>query len=148
MAASAYHFISKETENRVFRNNRIFRHTLIYKQPILTKKGNYNNFLQILHSYLRYIDRILDVFFFLLAVILSELYQSSKKKTDLQKKLHRRICVRDITFLAARPLSYVIFRLLPNFRLLRFYVEKKILLQNFYLLTPVSTALERQVLNV
>ena len=148
MAASAYHFISKETENRVFRNNCIFRHTLIYKQPILTKKGNYNNFLQILHSYLRYIDRILDVFFFLLAVILSELYQSSKKKTDLQKKLHRRICVRDITFLAARPLSYVIFRLLPNFRLLRFYVEKKILLQNFYLLTPVSTALERQVLNV
>ena len=28
-----------------------------------------------------------------------------EEKTELQKKLHRRSCARDITFLAARPLS-------------------------------------------
>ena len=30
-------------------------------------------------------------------------------KIELQKKAHRRNCVRDITFLTARPLFYVIF---------------------------------------
>ena len=35
-------------------------------------------------------------------------------KIELQKKVHRRICVRDITFLTARPPFYVTFcRLLP-----------------------------------
>ena len=38
-------------------------------------------------------------------------------KIELQKKVHKRICVRDITFLTARPPFYVIFccflRLLP-----------------------------------
>ena len=36
MAASAYHVISKEVENCVFRHNHIFRRTFMYKQPILT----------------------------------------------------------------------------------------------------------------
>ena len=31
MAASAYHVISKEVENHVFKHNRIFRHTFIKK---------------------------------------------------------------------------------------------------------------------
>ena len=60
MAASANHAISKKVENRVPRRNRTFRRTCMYKQPILTKWRNYNNFVQILYSYLRYIDRLLD----------------------------------------------------------------------------------------
>ena len=72
MTASAYHVISKEVENRILRPNHIFRHTCMYKQPILTKQWNYNIFVQILYSYLRYIDRLLDVFFLLLAVTLSK----------------------------------------------------------------------------
>ena len=54
MATWAYDFISKEVENRIFRNNRILRHTCMYKQPIQTMKWNYKVFVQILYSYLRY----------------------------------------------------------------------------------------------
>ena len=68
------------------------------------------------------------MFYLLLTVILSEIHENPRKKIELQKKVHRKIFVRDITFLAARP-PYAIFcrffRLLPLFRLLRFYVEKK-----------------------
>ena len=56
-----------------------------------------------------------------------------KKRLSYRKKVFRTICVRYITFLAARPLSYVIFcrffRLLPHRHLLQFYVKEKILLQ-------------------
>ena len=52
-----------------------------------------------------------------------------EKKIELQKKVYRRICVRDITFLATRPSSYVIicrtFRLFISIRLLQLHVEKK-----------------------
>ena len=37
MAASAYHVISTEVENHIFKHNWIFRHSWIYKQPTLTK---------------------------------------------------------------------------------------------------------------
>ena len=37
VAASAYHVISTEIENHIFRHDRIFRHICIYKQAILTK---------------------------------------------------------------------------------------------------------------
>ena len=50
-----------------------------------------------------------------------------EEKIGLQKKVHRRFCVSDITFLTASSSSYVnfycIFRLLPPFRLLQFYIE-------------------------
>ena len=42
--------------------------------------------------------------------------KNQEKKIELQKKAHRRICVRDITFLAARLPSYVIFLSIPNLR--------------------------------
>ena len=80
MTASAYRVTSKEVENRVFKHNRIFRHTSMYKQPKLTKQWNYNNFVQILYTYLRYTDKLLDAFFLLLAVILSELYENPRRK--------------------------------------------------------------------
>ena len=35
--ASAYHIISKEIEDHIFRHNRIFRHKYMYNQPKLTK---------------------------------------------------------------------------------------------------------------
>ena len=47
-----------------------------------------------------------------------------EEKIELQKKVHRRVCVRNITFLAARSASQVIF--CGFFRLIRFYAEKKI----------------------
>ena len=80
MAASTYHVISKDVEKSVFRYNPIFRHTCKYKQHILTKKWNYNNFGQILYSYLRYTDRLLDAFFLLLGVVLSEFHENPRRK--------------------------------------------------------------------
>ena len=56
MAASVYHVISKEVENEKFIQNRIFKHTCLYKQLMLTKKWNYNIFVQILHSSITYTD--------------------------------------------------------------------------------------------
>ena len=48
-------------------------------------------------------------------------------KIELQNlEIHRRICVKDITFLASRPMSFLLFfHLLLPFCLLRFYIEKK-----------------------
>ena len=56
MAASVDHVISKEVENEKFIQNRIFKHTCLYKQLMLTKKWNYNIFVQILHSSITYTD--------------------------------------------------------------------------------------------
>lgn len=56
------------------------------------------------------------------------LWETKKKKLTYRKKTHRRICVKAITFQAARPSSYVSF--CRFFRLPRFYEEKKIPPQN------------------
>ena len=70
----------------------------------------------------------MGVFFLLLSVILSEFMRIQEEKTELQKKVHRRICMKAITLLAAHPPSNVIFyrffRLLPPFPLLQSYIEK------------------------
>ena len=109
MAASVYYFISKEVQNRIFRHNRIFSLIYMYKQPILAKQQNHNIFVQILHSQLRCTDMLFEVFFLLLAVILSELHKIQDGKIEFQKKVNRRTYVEDITFMAALPSSYVIF---------------------------------------
>ena len=75
-----HHVISKEVENCIFRHNRIFRHSCMHKQPISTKQWNCNIFMQISHRYVRHTDRLLDVHFLLLAVILSELYEKQRRK--------------------------------------------------------------------
>ena len=49
--------------------------------------------------------------------------RNQKEKIELQKKVHKRICMWKITFLVVRPPSYVIF--CRFFRVLRFYEEKK-----------------------
>ena len=51
-------------------------------------------------------ESFLDVFFLLLTVKLSELYEKPRRiKIELQKNVLRRICVKDLTqiFLTARP---------------------------------------------
>ena len=82
--------------------------------------------------------------------------RNQEGKIELQKKEHRRICLRVNTFLAARPPSYIIFcrffLLLPAFGLFRFYVQK------FFFapenggvagapIPPVSTALISEIVN-
>ena len=101
---STYHVTLKEVENHIFRHNCIFRYACINKQPALRRYWNYNICVQILYSYSRY------VFFLLLAAILSELYEKPRRNKDsVTEKLHRRICLRDITtFLTTRPPFYVI----------------------------------------
>ena len=54
--------------------------TIAFSDTILTKKWNYNNSVEILFCYLRYTDRLLDVFFLLLAVILSKLHENLTSK--------------------------------------------------------------------
>ena len=97
--------------------------------------------MQILYSFLRYTDRLLDVFFLLLAVILSELMRNQEGKMELHKTVHKRICVKDITFfwlhaLLLMSFFVVFFHLLPPFCLLRFYLEKIILLQKMGFFIP------------
>ena len=64
---------------------------------------------------------------FLFAVIFSELHKNPIRKDCVTaKKEHKRVCVRDITFLAAHlSMSFFIafICLLPRFRLLQFYVR-------------------------
>ena len=48
--------------------------------------------------------------------------RNQEEKIELQKKVRRRVCVRDIIFLAARTPFHVIF--CRFFRLLQFYEEK------------------------
>ena len=54
--------------------------------------------------------------------------RNDEGKIESQKKVHTRICVREITLLAAcLPMSFLsLFCLLPRLFLLRFYVEKNI----------------------
>ena len=70
MVALAYSVILKEVENRIFRHNRI-THMYLW---------GYNILMQILHSYLRYTDRPLNMFSLLLAVILSGFHEKPRRK--------------------------------------------------------------------
>ena len=55
------------------------------------------------------VGSLLDVLFLLLAVILSGFHEKLRRnKIELQKKVHGRICVRDIIFLTAGPPFYVL----------------------------------------
>ena len=58
-----------------------------------------------LYTYRRYTDKLLDVFYLLLAVLLSELRENPRRKYWVtEEKYIARICVKDIIFwLHARP---------------------------------------------
>ena len=88
-----------------------FLDTHVYKQTTLTKQWNYNIFVQILYNYFRYTGRLFlgCAVFVACCNIISFMRNQEGIKIELQKKVHRRICVRDITFLTARSPFYVIF---------------------------------------
>ena len=110
MAGPAQHVISREVECQIFRRSCIFRCTCIYKQPKMTKLWNYNIFVQVLYSYL---TSTIIGFSMCFSCCSLQYYQGfmrrKEEKIKLQKKEHRRICEKGITFLAAGALFYVIF---------------------------------------
>ena len=79
----------------------------MYKQSALIKKWNYSIYVQTLYSYFRCTVRLF--LGFVLFVALRNVALHEDLKTQLQKKLHRRICVRNITtFSTARSSFFVI----------------------------------------
>ena len=106
-------------KSHIFRRNWIFRHTFCINNPHWQSGG----IIIFLYKYFIVISDILvgtflDVLFLLLAVIIQgHLTSQEGTKIELQKKVHRRICVSDITFSNAHPPFYVTFycflRLLP-----------------------------------
>ena len=77
MAASAYHVISKEVENEIFRYNWFFRHMYVWA-------------IQMCKYYIVISDTLLGSFldglFLLFAAILSELSWETKKKDWVTEK--------------------------------------------------------------
>ena len=113
MATSPYHVISKEVKNRIFRQNWISRHTCMYRQLTLTELESYNIFVQIWCSLFRYTGKLF--FGCALFVAHSNIIRASWETTTERlrcRKMHSRICVRNITFLTARPPFYFNFLLL------------------------------------
>ena len=90
MAASAYHVISTEVENDIFKHDWIFRHLCIHKQPNLTKLWNFNIFVQILYTVVvsgTMVGSFLDVLFLSFAVIISELHEKTRRKDWVTEKI-------------------------------------------------------------
>ena len=136
MAALLYQVISKEVENRIFRHYRIFRYICINNlfwqrsgiKIFLCKYANAN--CANMCSYLRYTNELLDLFFLLLAVILSEL-PKKERLSYIKKYIQEYAWETSLFWLhALLPMSFFcrFFLLLILFRLLGFYIEKKILL--------------------
>ena len=129
MTAWTYHNISKEVENQIFKYNWIFKHLCIYKQPTLTKQWKYNTFVQILYIYFRYTGRLFlgCTLFVTQCNIIRASYETKNKRLSF-RKIHRKICVRDMNFLAARHPFYVILCcflcLLPSFSQLTYLLNE------------------------
>ena len=101
---------------------------MFYKQHTLTKWWNYNilyKFPIVLSDTL--VSSFLDVLPLLLAVILSGLLDQKEIKIELQKKIHRKICVRDITFFDYS--HYLHVKIFQTFYVFQFNVWKKLLLR-------------------
>ena len=88
--------------------------------------------MQILCSYTRYTERLLDVFIMMIAVILSELNENQRRKHWVREKYTKKFVWGASIFLVARVPSYVIFcrfflsTLAFSYRLLQFYLAKKL----------------------
>ena len=99
MAASSYHVISKEIEIRSLGTIEFIDTHVCINNPHWVSSG-ITIFLckyEVVISDALVVS-FLDVLFLLVAVILSEFYEKPKGKIELQKKIHREICVKDITF--------------------------------------------------
>ena len=114
MAAPAYHIISKDVKNCIL-DTIEFLDTHVCINNLHWQRGGiiiiFCKYFIVILDTLR--GSFLDVLFLLLAVILSELYEKPRRiKIQLQKKVHKRICVRDTTVLTARLsffLPFVVF---------------------------------------
>ena len=123
MNASSYHVISKEVENHIFKHNLIFRDTCMIH--VCIKNPHWQN-SEIMIFFCKYdvvisdilVGSFLDVLYFFLTVILSELHETPRRKERVTEKVYRRICARGITFLTALPsLLFFNFLLLSLFSL-------------------------------
>ena len=81
--ASAYHVISKEVKNHIFRRNWIFRHTFCTNNPHWQSGG----IIIFLYKYFivisdKLVGTSLDVLFLLLAVILPGLLEKPRRNKD------------------------------------------------------------------
>ena len=135
MVASAHHVIPKEVENRVLKDKCIFRHTGIYKQHKLTGHWNYNNFVQILYSYLRYTDRLCGCVFLVARcnIIRASWELRKNERLSYRKKYTEKfgwgISLFWLHALLLMSLFVAFFHLFSLFLLLWIFLEKTFLLQ-------------------
>ena len=113
MAATAYHVRSTEVENHIFKTIGFLGTSAFINNPHWQSSGI---LIFLCKCYIVISDTLvgsfLNVFFLLLAVILPQnVMRNQEGKIELQKKVHRRICVKDITFLTTRSPFYVFFLL-------------------------------------
>ena len=109
MTASACHVISKEVVNRIVRHNPILDTHVCINKPYWQSIG----VIVILCEYYTVIsDKLIGSWMCFSCCSLfywQSILRNQEGKIELQKIVHRRICVRDITFLSARRPYYVIF---------------------------------------
>ena len=109
--ASAYHVISEELVNQIFRYNWFLDTHASMNNPHWKSS---RIFILLCKYYIVISDTLagffLDGRFLLVAVILSDLHEKPRrKKAWVTEKVNRQICVRNITFLTARTLFYAFF---------------------------------------
>ena len=106
MTASAYHVISKEADTLEFLDAHVNINNPHWQRSGIIK------ILQILHSHRRYTGSLfLGCALFVAGWnIIRALWETNKElRLNYKKKVQRRICVSDITFMTARAPFYVIF---------------------------------------
>ena len=110
MAVSAYYVISKKVESQILRRNWNFRHVSINNSH--WQSSGVIFFVQILYSYFKYTRRLfLGSALFVSGCNFYQSFMRNKEgiKVELQKKAHKGIFVRNITFLTACPPFYFSF---------------------------------------
>ena len=154
VAASAYHLISRRYKIVSLGTIAFLDTHVCIKNPYWQSSGITKIFLQI-YSYLRYTDKLLDVFFLLVTVILSELHEIPGRKDWATEKRS----FEGHLFLPARTPFYVmcfssLFLSTHSFSSTPI-LEKKTLFQKMVVergwtlpLPPVSTALQLQDLSL
>ena len=94
MTASAYHVISKEVENCIFRQKEFLSTHVCTKNPHWQRSGTiiFCKYFIVILDTLR--GSFLDVLFLLLAVILSEFYEKPRRNKDsvIEKSTWKNLC--------------------------------------------------------
>ena len=125
MACPAYHIISREVENQIFRHNFIFRCSCIYKQPKMTKLWNCNIFVQLLCSYLTSTIIGFSMCFFAAHCNIIRVSCEANKKRLIYRKKYAEEFVWRTSFFWLHVLLFMLFFCL-FFSLLRSYTEKNV----------------------